>query len=97
MPFDCKEILFSGHAVRRMFQRGLTAGEVRKVIDLGEIVVSYPEDKPFPSYLLLYWIKKRPIHVVVAVDEEMGMCLVITAYIPQTSQWHSDFKTRRTP
>ncbi|MFW6123502.1 MAG: DUF4258 domain-containing protein [Thermodesulfobacteriota bacterium] len=95
MPLECKEIMFSGHAVRRMFQRSLTAREIRKVLDQGEIIVTYQEDTPFPSYLVLDWINERPIHVVVAVNKEAGLCLVVTAYIPQLSQWHSDFKTRR--
>jgi hypothetical protein len=96
MAIACKEIIYSGHAVRRMFQRGLTPAEVRAAITYGEVIAAYIDDVPFPSYLMLHWIKDRPVHVVVAVDKESGLCLVVTAYIPDPSQWQPDFKTRRT-
>ena len=96
MEMVCQNILFSGHAVRRMFQRGLATAEVREVVEHGEVIASYPEDTPFASYLMLHWIKDRPVHAVVALDEETGLCLIVTAYIPETSQWRPDFKTRRT-
>ena len=41
------------HAIRRMFQRGITAAEVRRTVDSGEVVESYPGDAPYPSRLLL--------------------------------------------
>jgi len=34
----------------------------------GEEVAAYPDDRPYPSYLVLYYINQRPIHVVVAVN-----------------------------
>src|SRR3974377_1567876 len=95
MTLPCKEILLSGHAIQRMFQRGLTTKEIQEVIEEGEIVIEYLDDVPFPSYLMFRFIKDRPIHVVVAFDSEHLRCLVVTAYVPKPSQWHSDFKTRR--
>jgi hypothetical protein len=97
MARNCQEIIFSGHAVQRMFQRGLTTLEVQDVIEQGVIIADYPDDVPFPSYLLLGWIKDRPLHVVLALDGENHRCYVITAYIPDRAQWDADFKTRRTP
>jgi hypothetical protein len=97
MTINCRELIFSGHAVRRMFQRGLTTREVKEVMEFGEIIAYYPDDVPFPSYLMLHWIKNHPIHVVVAYDPETRRCLVITAYMPHPSLWNLDFKTRRKP
>jgi hypothetical protein len=97
MPIDCRELIFSGHAVRRMFQRSLTTQDVSAVIAYGEVIAEYPGDTPLPSYLLLHWLKDRPIHVVVAVDKETQQCFVITAYVPDSAQWQADFKTRRKP
>jgi len=96
MGIVCHKIMYSGHAVRRMFQRGLNPAEVREAIADGEVIAGYLDDVPFPSYLMLHWIKNRPVHVVVAVERESGLCLVVTAYIPDPSQWSPDFKTRRT-
>jgi hypothetical protein len=94
-PLTCREIIYSGHAVRRMFERDLRPGEVRAVIEGGEIIASYPDDQPYASYLLLRWSHDRPLHVVLAVDIENRRCYVITAYIPDLTLWQPDFKTRR--
>ncbi len=83
--------------MQRMFQRGLTVKEVQEVIEGGDIIADYPDDVPFPSYLMLHWINDRPIHVVLALDAENQRCLVVTAYEPHLSQWHPDFRTRRKP
>jgi hypothetical protein len=94
---DCREIIFSGHAARRMFQRDLQPQEVRAVIETGEVVAAYPDDQPYPSYLVLGWSGARPLHVVVAVDVAKSCCYVITAYPPDPALWQADFKTRREP
>jgi hypothetical protein len=62
MSIGCKEIIFSGHAVRRMFQRNLSADDVREVVEKGEIIAHYPDDVPYPSFLIFYYIQNRPIH-----------------------------------
>jgi hypothetical protein len=50
---ECREIIFSGHAVQRMFERAITATDVRAVIESGEIIADYPSDLPFPSSFLV--------------------------------------------
>ncbi len=97
MKIICKEIIFSGHAVQRMFERGLKVAEVQFIIKSGEIIASYPDDRPLPSFLFLGWVRERPLHVVVAVDAEKQQCQVVTAYIPDPALWGRDFKTRRMP
>jgi len=42
-------LIFRVHATQRMFQRTITEDEVRQVVDAGETIASYPDDKPFPS------------------------------------------------
>ncbi len=49
----CKTLIFSGHAVTRMFERAITRDQVRSVVEAGEIIASYPDDIPYPSYLVL--------------------------------------------
>jgi hypothetical protein len=68
----CREIIYSGYAVRRMFERDLRPEEVRAIIEEGEIIAFYPDDQPFASYLLLGWSRDRPLHVVLAVDNKKG-------------------------
>lgn len=45
----CEEVVFSGHAVRRMFQRNIDHKTVRQVIERGIIIEEYPDDEPLPS------------------------------------------------
>jgi len=87
--------LYSNHAVKQMFQRGISTVEVEQAIERGEIVKDYPDDKPFPSKLVLAWVNQRPLHVVYSIDEEKKITVVITSYIPSTDIWEEDFKTKK--
>ena len=80
-----------------MFERGISRADVREVVDSGETIAEYPEDKPYPSKLLLGFSGGRPVHVVVGFEAPAGKCYVITAYIPDPAQWNEGFKTRRKP
>ena len=57
--------------------------------------MEYPEDRPFPSCLMLGYPMGRPIHVVAALDPDTGTCHVITAYEPDPAIWQPDFRARR--
>jgi hypothetical protein len=94
---DCEEVIFSGHAARRMFNRKITPAQVRAVRESGEIIARYPEDAPFPSCLLFGVVDGRPLHVVAALEEERKKCYVVTAYVPERGIWSDDFRTRRQP
>ena len=93
---DCSQVFFSGHALRRMFERALQPQDVLQVLRDGERIAEYPDDQPFPSYLLLDLVHGKPIHVVVAVDSSGGVCYVVTAYEPDPELWEPGFRRRRT-
>ena len=92
---DCKEIRWSGHSLRRMFQRGLDRLHVLTVLHTGERIEEYPDDTPYPSCLLLGFFGNRPLHVVVAVDSDCGVCYLVTVYEPDPEKWEPGFKVRR--
>jgi hypothetical protein len=49
-----------------------------------------------PTQLILFgFVEKRPIHVVIAKDEENGRCIIITAYEPENTIWDADFRTKK--
>lgn len=50
---ECERIVFSGHALRRMFERGVTVADVTNVLNNGEAITGYPNDLPFASALML--------------------------------------------
>ncbi len=90
----CSNFQYSNHAVMQMFKRNISADEVEGAISSGEVIKNYPNDKPYPSCLILYFVNNRPIHVVVSQDAESSTCFVVTAYQPTPNIWSVDFKTK---
>lgn len=50
---ECRRILFLRHAIERMFQRSVAPAAVRRIVEEDDRIAEYPEDKPYPSTLLL--------------------------------------------
>lgn len=92
---DCSSIKISEHALVRMFNRGIQVEDVRAVIQNGEIIANYPTDKPYPSCLILGFVLGTALHIVLAQNAADGGCVVVTAYVPSTDIWESDFKTKK--
>ncbi len=92
---DCAGVVFSGHAIRRMFERGLGRATILGIVRDGEVIAEYPEDKPYPSSLLLGFVSGAPVHVVVAREAAHRQCFVVTAYSPDAGVWSDDFRKRR--
>jgi len=92
---DCSGVHFSGHALRRMFERGVGAAAIRGVVRFGEVVDDYPDDTPFPSCLLLGEGAGEPLHVVVARNPVDSRCYIITVYWPDPDLWEPGFKVRK--
>lgn len=89
------KISYRVHAVRRMFERGISEAEVHRVLESGEEVVAYPHDQPYPSRLLLGWRGEQPLHVVAAYNAQDDEQIVITVYEPDAALWEDGFKRRR--
>lgn len=92
---DCKEILFSEHAITQMFKRDLSVDNVLFILKNGETIATYLYDKPYPSYLLLGYLDSRPVHIVVGKEESAGKCVIITAYEPDITIWQAGFKNKK--
>lgn len=88
------ELIYRLHAVQRMAQRDIVVEQVRAVLENGEDIELSPHDTPFPSRLVLGWVSGRPLHVVVADDDDEGVKIIITVYQPDPTQWSKDFRTR---
>jgi hypothetical protein len=78
-----------------MFARAITVADVRAIVVHHDVIAEYPDDKPYPSVLLLGYAAGRPLHVVVAHESDTGRCIVVTAYEPKRDQWETGFKVRR--
>ncbi|MBI4356627.1 MAG: DUF4258 domain-containing protein [Gammaproteobacteria bacterium] len=92
---NCRNFIFSGHAVRRIFARDLRHKDVKDVIKNGAVIAEYWDDKLYPSFLILGFVNKQPLHVVVAKDKKNNTCYVVTAYTPNLNIWEKNFKVRK--
>lgn len=89
-------LVFRVHAIQRMFRRQISSEDVRHVLDTGEIIQEYPEDRPHPSRLVLGWRGSTPVHVVAADSTESDETFVITVYEPTLELWEPGFRKKRT-
>ena len=90
-----KRILFLPHTIRQMSrpERMIATTEIKGVISTGEVIEDYPEDARGHSCLILgFGRDNSPIHVVCAPKDEY--LAIITAYLPDPTQWTSDFGER---
>ena len=78
-----------------MFARAVSVDDVSGVVRDGEIIKEYPDDNPYPSVLMLGFVRGSAVHVVVALDEAAKTAIVITAYLPDEQLWIDDFRKRR--
>jgi hypothetical protein len=92
-----RRILFLPHAAHQMSRpdRMITPDDVRKVIEQGSIIEDYPDDPRGHSCLITgKATDKRPLHVVCAPKE--AYLAIITAYVPDETQWSDNFTRRVT-
>ena len=77
-----------------MFTRQAFPTDVLEAVQKEEIIKDYPNDKPYPSFLILKFVNDRPVHIVVAKNTKNGFCFVVTVYEPDPDIWSKDFKTK---
>jgi Domain of unknown function (DUF4258) len=91
-----KRLLFLPHAIRQMSrpQRMISTDEVEIVVTQGELIEDYPSDPRGHSCLMLgLGEANRAVHVVCSPKDEY--LAIITAYLPDPTQWSEDFRRRR--
>lgn len=93
MPYA--RLVFRLHAIRRVFERAISDDAVKQVLNTGDVIEEYPDDRPYASYLMLDFIEGRPIHVVAADNDDDRETIVITVYEPDADKWEDDYRRRR--
>jgi len=76
-----------------MLERDIPEESVEDTIQNGEIIETYLDDKPYPSFLALK-LYDKPLHVVFAKNEEENEIIVITAYYPNSDKWSDNYTKR---
>ena len=90
-----EQLVFRVHALQRMFRHGISEADVKQVLETGEAIEDYPEDRPYPSRLILGFTAGRPIQIVVADNHQAQETIVITVYEPDPKRWDATFRRRR--
>ena len=91
---DESKVEFTAHTHMRMREREITVDEIYAGIDTGEIIEQYPDDKYYPSCLVLcFRVNGKPLHFVCGLGD--NKIYIITLYDPDLERWENDFKTRR--
>ena len=88
-----ERMVLTQHSRKRLSERGIKVLDIVNAINTGEIIEDYPEDYPFPSCLILGKTEDKVVHIVASIND--GMIYLITAYIPDSDKWESDWKTRK--
>lgn len=90
--------LFSKHARDEMGAEEygeIKEQEVYEALLAGTIIEEYPEDDPYPSYLVYGRTSThRPLHIVCAYSGDETMVIIVTVYQPDPEKW-IDFERRR--
>ncbi|MCP5102032.1 MAG: DUF4258 domain-containing protein [bacterium] len=86
---------FSRHAFKRAVERNISELEVREAGKYAKVIEDYPDDKYFPSCLLLgFTATGRPLHIQVSLAEAVPV-RIITLYEPDEIEWINYSKRRR--
>ena len=88
-----KAMVLTQHSRKRFAERGISIDDIRYAFKTGEIIEQYPEDKPFPSCLILGYSAERALHVVASIDDDL--VYIITAYAPSPEKWEANWKKRK--
>ena len=87
-------VRITDHADEEAFDDSLTYEEIYSSVIQGEVIEDYPNDKPYPSCLILGRnFSGEPIHSVWAFNPENLWAVLITVYRPDPKRW-IDWKVR---
>ena len=94
LAIDIDNFKITKHMTIRLDERNIKLRFIQNALLNGEIIEQYPNDYPYPSCLVLYFMNEKiPIHVCVGLGDRK--LWIITAYYPNTDDWEDDFKTRK--
>ena len=85
---------FSRHAFQRAVERNISEQEIKEMAENAKIIEDYPDDKYYPSCLLLGFTKAgRPLHLQVSYMDS-DLVKIITLYEPDPNKWENFSKRR---
>lgn len=95
---QANQVRVTDHADEEANADHLTLDEIYLSVQHGEIIEGYPNDKPFPSCLILgYTIENEPVHSVWAYNDQKQWAVLITVYRPDPNLWINWRERRKKP
>lgn len=89
------EFELSKHAVDQSILRNIRIKEIREMINNGEIIEDYPDDKYGASCLISgFTMVNRPLHLHCSYPSR-PILKIITLYQPTEERWQNNFTIRR--
>ena len=83
-----KQIKITDHAEEEAYSDCLKFDEIYFSVLQGEIIETYPHDKPYPSCLIFgKTFSGDPVHSVWAYNTENEWAVLITVYKPDSALW----------
>ncbi len=83
-----KRIRITDHADEEAVADGIVFGEISFSVFHGEVIESYPDDRPFPSCLVYGKTPDGdPVHSVWAYNNDNLWAVLITVYRPDPKRW----------
>ncbi len=84
-------MLYTKHALTEMENEDfgvIKDQEISELFENFDIIKEYSDDKPYPSALLSgYTKKRRPLHVVCAINKNDNIIIIVTVYHPDPNKW----------
>ena len=92
---EAEQFEFSKHATNQSLLRRIQVQEVREIIQQGQIIEDYPNDKYGPSCLIRgLTLNDRPLHIQCSYPSR-PLVKIITLYEPDPLRWNETFTQRR--
>ncbi len=89
------KIELTQHASIRILERNISQKEIQEAGSNAAVIEDYPDDKYFPSCLLLGFTKEmRPLHIQVSRMDSENI-RIITIYEPDHYEWINFSKRRK--
>ena len=96
VPDADEKIYWSLHAVGKLRRENLKKNDVERALKKCIIIEDYAmEGRPFPGWLVLGHIGRKPVHAVIAIDKDNDRIFVITVYKPLAERWEDGWKKRK--
>ena len=86
----------SDHGLQRLEEHSILASQLADGIGAGVVVEDYPDYHAGPCTLVLQTDSVGAVHVLWGLEKGTDRpAVLITAYRPDASRWHSDNRSRR--